>query len=335
MDGVSVIICCYNSAARLPETLKHLALQQVHPPLAWEVLIIDNASTDDTGFVAVAEWKKFNVSHVNLTVVRETEPGLSAARERGIKESAYEYLIFCDDDNWLDKMYVQQAWTVLNQHPAVAAVGGINEGVFENNPPPEWFPYFAHGYAVCNQGQGAFEILEGDKYIVGAGMSFRKSAYEMVKQKGFKFYLTDRIGNKVVGGGDVELCYLFKLAGFSIAFSDKLRLKHYMPAGRITKKYLVNMWRQHPQSFLILEGYKYFLGNKTAGLNTSSEQYWKNIAGQRLVEKAKMAPKYLYLKLKGFIIFYLTYETAVAYNIYLYRNSKKLVSIINELGSKI
>jgi len=335
MDGISVIICCYNSASRLPETLRHLALQQTTRLLQWEVLIIDNASTDNTAAVAQQQWIKMNVQDVPLKVIREDEPGLSAARERGIKESGFEYLVFCDDDNWLNKSYVENAWTVLNENPSIAAIGGINEGVFEHNPPPEWFPYFAHGYAVGSQGKGELEILEGEKYIVGAGMSFRKTAYTTVKEKGFKFYLTDRIGKKVVGGGDVELCYLFKLAGFKIAFTNKLGLQHYMPANRITKKYLTNMWRQYPPSFLIFEGYRYFLENNAPGHSGSTSGYWKKTAMKRLLQKAAMSPKYLYLKLKGFVIFYLTYETSVAYNIYLYRNSKKLIRIIEDLGSKM
>lgn len=336
MDGISVIICCYNSASRLPETLRHLAMQKVLEPLQWEVLIIDNGSTDNTAVVAQQEWTKYAGADVPIKIIRENEPGLSAARERGIGESAFDYLIFCDDDNWLQQEYVQNAWSVLNGNPSIAAIGGTNYGVFEQDPPPDWFPYFAHGYAVGHQGSGELDVLEGEKYIVGAGMSFRKSAYATVKEKGFNFYLTDRIGKKVVGGGDVELCYLFKLAGFKIAFSNKLTLQHYMPAGRITKKYLTNMWRQYPQSFLVFEGYRYFLESKnSAGPHTSSEGYWKKTAAKRLMQKAALSPKYLYLKIKGFIIFYLTYETSVAYNIYLYRNSKKLVNIINELGSKI
>lgn len=333
MNGISVIICCHNSSSRLPETLRHLAKQKLAGSLSWEVLVIDNGSTDNTSLVAQQEWANYKLP-VSIKIIREDKPGLSAARERGIKESGFEYLVFCDDDNWLQQDYVQNAWSVLNANPSIAAIGGTNYAVFEHNPPPDWFSYFAHGYAVGHQGSGELEILEGDKYIVGAGMSFRKSAYTTVKEKGFNFYLTDRIGKKVVGGGDVELCYLFKLAGFKIAFSNKLSLQHYMPAGRITKKYLVNMWRQYPQSFLVFEGYRYFLGSNAASRTTLS-QYWKKTALKRLMQKLTLSPKYLYLRLKGFIIFSLTYETAIAYNIYLYRNSKKLVTIINELGSKI
>ena len=52
-EGVSVVICCYNSAERLPRTLTHLAAQRVSEKLPWEVIVIDNASQDKTGEVAL------------------------------------------------------------------------------------------------------------------------------------------------------------------------------------------------------------------------------------------------------------------------------------------
>ena len=52
MNGVTVAICCYNSSARIAETLRHLSLQRLSENIPWEVLIIDNACTDDTVEVA-------------------------------------------------------------------------------------------------------------------------------------------------------------------------------------------------------------------------------------------------------------------------------------------
>ena len=54
-SGVSVIVCCYNSAQRLQETIKHLAQQQVPALINWEVIIVNNASTDATYEIALKE----------------------------------------------------------------------------------------------------------------------------------------------------------------------------------------------------------------------------------------------------------------------------------------
>lgn len=50
--GVSIVICCYNSASRLPETLQHIAEQEVAANISWEVIVVDNASTDNTQEIA-------------------------------------------------------------------------------------------------------------------------------------------------------------------------------------------------------------------------------------------------------------------------------------------
>ena len=56
MKGISIIICCYNSAKRLHETLKHLALQQVSDTIHWEVILVNNNSTDATTQIALEIW---------------------------------------------------------------------------------------------------------------------------------------------------------------------------------------------------------------------------------------------------------------------------------------
>ncbi|GGF20550.1 glycosyltransferase [Hymenobacter cavernae] len=330
MQGVSVVICCYNSALRLPETLRHLSKQIVSSSIRWEVLIVNNNSTDSTASVAQAEWKSYKLA-IPLRIVDETKPGLSAAREKGIGEALYDYLLFCDDDNWLAEDYVNNVYGLLAGNATLAAVGGNNTGAYEVTP-PAWMNFFGNSYAIGKQGNGEFEILEGTRYLVGAGMAFKREAYQAIKQKGFGFYLTDRIGNKVVGGGDVELCFIFKLAGYSIAYSANLNLQHYMPAGRITEAYLVKMWHQYSYSWLVFEAYKLLLtGSKIA----VDEAYWKKVARQRLLEKAPFLLRYIKSKVKGDLIFYLPYEVELMYNVYLLRNTDKLMELINELRSKV
>src|SRR5882757_8940798 len=104
--GVSVIICCYNSAVRLPQTLKHLAEQNVPENLLPEIILVNNASTDDTVAVATETWNRFGPKNIEFKIVNEPEPGQMHARKKGAEEARYECIIFCDDDNWLDKNYV-------------------------------------------------------------------------------------------------------------------------------------------------------------------------------------------------------------------------------------
>src|SRR5688500_17791752 len=96
-EGLSVVICCYNSAERLPQTLRHLAIQKYSPGLNWEVIIVDNNSLDATADVARKEWAQYS-TRVPLKVVTERDPGLSAARSKGVSSASFEFIVFCDDD---------------------------------------------------------------------------------------------------------------------------------------------------------------------------------------------------------------------------------------------
>ena len=96
-NGVSVIICCYNSSERLFETLSHLKSQKTNN-LNWEIIVVDNASTDDTFHVAE---QMLRSSGLQYQIVKEPIPGLINARLKGETVSQYEFLLYCDDDNWL------------------------------------------------------------------------------------------------------------------------------------------------------------------------------------------------------------------------------------------
>src|SRR5690348_6905842 len=103
--GVSIVICFHNGANRLAQTIRHIALQRVPPDIPWELILIDNASTDQSARVATDEWQNHAVRS-SLRVIAEPVIGLSYARARGFEEALYAYVILCDDDNWLDENYV-------------------------------------------------------------------------------------------------------------------------------------------------------------------------------------------------------------------------------------
>ena len=81
VHGVSVVICCYNSAERLPETLHRISRQALPEQFSWEVIVVDNASTDSSAEVAVRLWSTYG-RQVPFKVVTQRIPGVSAARDK-------------------------------------------------------------------------------------------------------------------------------------------------------------------------------------------------------------------------------------------------------------
>ena len=253
LKGVSVIVCCYNSARRLPDTIRHLAEQKVSPEIEWEVIIVDNASVDNTATVANQQWAKYNTT-ASFKVVGEEKPGLSAARHKGYTTSRFEYLIFCDDDNWLQADYVQLAYNLMEERPGVAILGGQSKAAFESDP-PAWFHKYAMSYAVGRQYDFSGDVTFNDRKLWGAGSVVRKEALSYLYQNGFRQLLSDRIGNKIVSGGDHELCFALRLAGYQLYYDDRLLFVHFMSSSRLNWNWYINFYRNSAFTSLYFDPY--------------------------------------------------------------------------------
>lgn len=255
MNGLSVIVCCYNSAARLPETLRHLALQETN--FAWELIIVDNLSTDDT--VAVAEncWKELSTA-VPLQIIPATIQGLSHAREKGAANAAYEILVFCDDDNWLDKNYLQYAFDIMQANSSIGILGGRSEGACEITK-PAWFDRFGQAYAIGTQFSKT-GIANARTFIAGAGMVTRKSLLVKLKSCSFKFVTIGRTKSNLLSGDDAELSLAIMYMGYDLYYDERLYFIHYMPAQRLHWPYCVRMMSKGhaiPQLYLFFYDYCY------------------------------------------------------------------------------
>jgi len=254
--GVSVIICTFNGALRLPETIAHLDRQKVNgdnpPPIPWEVILVDNASTDNSGEIVVKLWKR---QDADLRLVREPNPGLIYARLCGLREAQFEYISFIDDDNWVDERWVQTVYHILHHKPGVGVCGGVVEAICEVTPPP-WFEKYKKSYAVGGQGQKTGYVPDEQGYLFGAGLSLRKSAFQLILENGFKPFLTGRKRKLPLSGEDSEICCAFRLAGWKLWYDEQLKLKHFIPKKRLKWKYLCKMSRGFGASHVILDIYK-------------------------------------------------------------------------------
>ena len=104
-DSVSVIVCTYNRSGSLLDTLDSLANMVVSKSVDWEVLVVDNNSTDDTKKITEAFIDRGN--H-HFRYLLEPVQGLSFARNRGINTSGGRILAFTDDDVLVDKNWLMK-----------------------------------------------------------------------------------------------------------------------------------------------------------------------------------------------------------------------------------
>ena len=240
--GVTVAVCCYNSALRLPQTLKNLAAQRVPSGISWEVLVIDNASTDRTAAVALGAWPAD--SSVPLRVIEEPQPGKSYALTRAFHEASYQLLSVIDDDNWVSADWIESVSAFFARHPEAGAVGGCGSPVFETNEAPVWFEELSQAYAAGPQYAESGDITDLPTSLLwGAGFSMRTEIFRELESRSFQFMCTDRLGNLMLSGGDTELCHAVRAMGWRLYYSSSLHYRHFIPASRLTWSYLRNLYR--------------------------------------------------------------------------------------------
>jgi glycosyltransferase involved in cell wall biosynthesis len=257
IPGVSVIVCCHNSARRLPETLRHLAAQQLPAAVAWELIVIDNASTDDTAAVAVANWPA--TPPAPLRVVAEPQPGLHCARIRGIREARHEIISFIDDDNWVSPDWVARIDSDFAAHPEMGVCGGRSIAATEMTPPP-WFESIQRGYAVGPQYAQTGEVTNSHGSLLwGAGLSIRTSALRQLLDEGFVFQLSGRKGTQVLAGEDTEVCFALWARGLRFWYDDALIFSHFIPKERLHWNYAQRMCVGMGNSSVLLELYLFAL----------------------------------------------------------------------------
>ena len=236
--GVSVLLCCYNSAARIKETLHALASQQFHSPFFWEIILVDNASTDKTAQISRSIWDDLDTG-TELRIVFEPRAGLGNARKKGISEASCSFILFCDDDNWLDRSYVQDVFNILNSDPTIAACGGRGIPVFEI-PKPYWFDEYAEAFALGPQQANT----ENGKILnlYGAGLAVNKFILQQLEMINFTPLMQGRVGNKLSSAEDTELTYALVLMGYKLYYSHELKFYHYLPKERLNLSYLKKLF---------------------------------------------------------------------------------------------
>lgn len=250
--GVSIIISTYNGTKTLGFTLQYLAQQECSCPC--EIILVDNASTDGTKDFCDAWWQEHGNKAISYRSFFQPIPGKSYAQEMGYSEATYEYLLVCDDDNLLDKDYVQFSFEIMESDDSIGALGGWCEAMFEEEK-PDWFDAYKRYFAVGKQSDISGDITNKKGCLYGAGMVLRKSHWLKLKENGFKPLLTCRKGDSLSSGGDTEYCYALRLLGYKIWYDERLHFFHYMLAKRVNKEYVSRIRKAMSYSNFVCEPY--------------------------------------------------------------------------------
>lgn len=238
---VCLLVCSYNGSAVIGETLRHIC--NVQPPTGheWELIVVDNASTDGTAATAS---RYLNDAPFPCRVLSQPLPGKMNALRMGIHTTQAELISIIDDDNWISADWLETVIARADAHPKVGIFGSLNEAVCESSP-PEWFSRFKGRYACGPQNPGKVNANGECTFgvIFGAGMTFRKSIWTDLEASDF-WFMNDCGPNRFqTSGEDMEFCYAACQLGWHVMYCPELTLKHFMTTPRLNWQYLLRLMK--------------------------------------------------------------------------------------------
>lgn len=270
LPNISVIVCCYNSAKRIEPTLKALAGQITDNRFVYEVILVDNKSSDQISTVAGKIWTESGSRHP-LRIVSESIAGLAHARKKGFKEAKYPLICFCDDDNWLKNDYLLKATITLSKNEEIGALGGFNVPATEG-PEPPWLKNFYGYFAMAPQWSASGDISTCRGWVYGAGMVLRKSAIHNLTE--ISFILKGRTGDKLSSSEDKEICYRVLLNGYKIYYDENLILTHFVAKEKLSLDYLFKLLYSIYNDLVYLDGLVYKSGAQAGWFDKRHKRWW-------------------------------------------------------------
>lgn len=229
----SIIIASYDRANYLAMCLEALAVQTADRT-TFEILIIDNCSTDNTSEVIRGFIESF--PEMQVRYLFETEQGASRARNRGIRLANGELLCFLDDDtiaspDWLVNIVRGFA------DPSVGCVGGPAILDFQGRTVPPWLRgdlkglLSGYGLRYCEP----TEITRVAEYPFLCNMAIRKTVLDSV---GLLRTDLGPTGNNLVVGEETELTERIRQAGWKVMYLPEARVLHLVSPERLEKPYI-------------------------------------------------------------------------------------------------
>src|SRR5689334_11971995 len=242
---LTVAICTRNRAPSLRRMLNSLANIEIPNGLEWEVVVVDNGSSDDTASVIKASAGMLPIRHEI-----EPTPGVSHARNRAVALAGGKYIVWTDDDVIVDRNWLSAYVSAFTRWPETDLFGGKIVPVFEG-PTPVWLkdvlPVVGSAFAMRDLGARELELRDSDTLPYGANYALRAAQH---RANPFRLDLgpgTDLYGEEsevmrsVLGGGKTW------------RWIPESKVQHCIPPERITLDYIDHFFSRYGRSLAHIE----------------------------------------------------------------------------------
>jgi glycosyltransferase involved in cell wall biosynthesis len=243
--SLSVVICSYNRAASLAETLASVNACELPPGHSVELVMIDNNSTDETARVC----EDFTlVARMPFRRVLETRQGLSFARNRGSQEAVGDAIIFTDDDVLVNDKWLVTYAEEFGENRVDCVYGRVHPDW--RGYRPAWFSdQLRPAYALLDYGDARLLVADAAHEFHGANFAVRKNV--LLELGGFDVRL-GRTKGKLFIGEETRVYRDLLGRGATIVYNPSIEVQHVIEEGRKEKAYLLKYYRDTAESLVYM-----------------------------------------------------------------------------------
>jgi glycosyltransferase involved in cell wall biosynthesis len=229
---ISVILCTRNRADLFEKAMASV-VRQDFPKADYEIVVVDNGSTDRTPEIARHFQRLAPVRYV-----LENRIGLCVARNTGWQNATGRYISFFDDDAIAGSGWLRAIWDAFERVPkSVGVIGGCVHPIWQGTRPP-WLPdEIACSLTIVDWGPSEKIIQDiGREWLAGANMAIPKAV--LLEIGGFHPWL-DRVGNNLLSSGDVFLQKEVMRRGYQCLYVPSIAIQHLVPPSRLNQKWFM------------------------------------------------------------------------------------------------
>ena len=234
---VTVALCTRNRAEQLAATLASLEAARVPAGVSWEVVVVDNASTDATPEVLARRWE------LPLKALHEPRDGKSRAANRATEAARGALLLWTDDDVRVDPGWIEAYLDAARRRPDAAWFGGPVRPWFETEP-PRWLGAGLHqvalAYAILDLGPEERALRPGER-ANGPNWALRADA---ARAHPWNPELGPRANGRIPGG-ETWVQSSMERAGLGAAWIPAARVDHFIPQRVMTLDHVRYRYRLH------------------------------------------------------------------------------------------
>ena len=225
----SVIFCTYNREKYIFNAMESIALQD-YPRDKYEIVLVNNNSSDKTEELCKAFQEKY--PDVNFTYCIETQQGLSYSRNRGIRESRGELLVYVDDDARVFPDYLKAYHDFFEKYPAESVAGGPIIPHYEVNP-PKWISHYTEVLltAYLYKGEKTIPFKHG-RFPGGGNACYRT---EVFKKYGLFNTELGRKGKSLISAEEKDFFARLFAEKKKVWYVPEAGIYHYIPEQKLTE----------------------------------------------------------------------------------------------------